>query len=78
MTRLWPDGQPVHLALDDQGMPKRFVWQGRLYVVAHIWQRWHLDLGWWEAEGRIWREYVGLSTDDGLFCVLYHDRLQAQ
>ena len=75
MTRMWPEGEPIIVALDGQGNPIRFVWQGHIYRVSRIWQRWQTDSEWWSPQGRVWRAYVSLSTNDGLLCVLYHDRL---
>ncbi len=75
MTRLWPGGEPVQVGLDEAGRPGYFVWQGRVHRVQTIHQRWVVDTDWWSPEGRVWREYLALVTQDGLLCVLYHDRL---
>ena len=73
MTRLWAEGEAVQVELDQRGWPACFRWQGQLHPVQHIWQRWHVDTDWWADAGRVWREYIALTTQDGLLCVLYFD-----
>jgi hypothetical protein len=40
--------------------------------VAHG-QRWRLDGDWWGDAGWVWREYIALTTADGMLCVIYFD-----
>lgn len=75
MTQLWPAGQPIVVAVGVDGLPTHFVWQEQRHPVRQIIQRWTLDLEWWRAEGRIWRDYLALITRDNLLCVIYYDRL---
>ena len=75
MTQLWSAGQPITVMVDTHGDPTAFVWQEQHHAVHRIVQRWQVDVEWWRAEGRIWRDYLALITGDKLFCVIYHDRL---
>ena len=77
MTRLWPDGEAVSVQLNAGGWPDRFTWQGRTHAVRQVRQRWQVDSDWWSEAGRVWREYLALTTADGLLCVLYFDLAQA-
>jgi hypothetical protein len=52
-------------------MPRAFFWRGRRHVVAGISLRWRVRTGWWADEA--WREYVKLTTVEGLLCTLYRD-----
>ena len=73
MTRLWGEGEVIQVDLDDRGWPAQFTWQGRTHRVQRIRQRWHVDTDWWADAGPVWREYIALTTADGLLCVLYFD-----
>ncbi|MBP7961471.1 MAG: hypothetical protein KBG20_03875 [Caldilineaceae bacterium] len=75
MTRLWPEGDPIDVTLDRAQEPAAFAWQGRTHPVRRIRQRWQVDSEWWSPSGRVWRDYVAITTGDGLLCVLFHDRL---
>jgi hypothetical protein len=76
MTILWSTGHTIDVTPAAQGTPAEFVWQGRTYAVAQIVQRWQIDSEWWRGEGRIWRDYFVLITQDNLFCVIYFDRIR--
>ena len=76
MTRFWPEGDPIDMVLDGQGSPLRFTWQGRSHRLQQVQQRWQIDTDWWSEEGRIWRDYLAVTTADGLLCVIYYDFLQ--
>jgi hypothetical protein len=75
MTRLWTEGETITVRLSERGWPVEFTWQGRLHGVQIIRQRWQVDTDWWTDEGRVWREYLALTTTDGLLCVVYFDLL---
>jgi hypothetical protein len=75
MTRLWPHNQPIEVETDKDGRPVRFVWQFRQHKLGAIEQQWEVDTDWWSEEGRAYREYFAVITADGLFCVLYYNRL---
>ena len=73
MTRLLLEGDPLRVTLNIQGNPVRFYWQGQHHHVEHIWRRWEVDVDWWSEAGRIWREYLLLSTQGALLCEIYQD-----
>lgn len=75
MTRIWPDGIPVTVILDDELMPTRFVWNDAPHVVSHIAMRWEVQTDWWSEAGETYREYVRLITKSGLLCDLFYDHL---
>ena len=75
MTRLWPDGTEIAVVVDGQGQPTLFDWQGRRYRLQRIQQRWQIDSDWWRETGRVWRTYLAVTTENGLFCVIYYDML---
>ena len=75
MTRLWPEGEPIEMRVDGQGRPLRFIWQGRAHQVEQLQQRWQVDSDWWSEEGRVRRDYLTVTTANGLLCVLYFDML---
>jgi hypothetical protein len=75
MTRLWSDGEPIRVETDSSGRPTRFEWRSRLYRLQRIQQHWQVDTDWWSEEGRIWRDYLTVTTGDGLLCVIYCDLL---
>jgi hypothetical protein len=52
-------------------MPQAFRWRGRWRQVTDIANRWRVRANWWSDEA--WREYVKLTTADGLLCTLYQD-----
>jgi hypothetical protein len=71
MTRLWPEGDPVQVTLSANGLPLAFFWRGVWHSVASVALRWRVRADWWSDEA--WREYVKLTTADGLLCTLYRD-----
>lgn len=73
MSRLWPDGEPIAMHTDAQGRPVHFTWRGQLHRLGRIHQRWQVDVDWWHSEGRVWREYLAVTTSAGLLCVIYRD-----
>lgn len=75
MTRLWPEGETIRVTLGESGWPAQFTWQGQAHRVQQIRQRWQVDGDWWSEDGHVWREYIALTTADGLLCVLYFDLL---
>ncbi|MBW7883355.1 MAG: hypothetical protein H3C34_12095 [Caldilineaceae bacterium] len=58
---------------DEHGRPVRFSWRDRTYRLVQIQQRWQVDTDWWSDEGRVWRDYLAITTTSGLFCVIYQD-----
>lgn len=78
MTRLWSEGESIRVLQDGHGRPRQFVWKGQTHWVGEVHQMWEVDTDWWSEEGRVYRDYFALTTDNGLLCVLYHDRLHSQ
>lgn len=74
MTRLWPKGEPVEI-WGPEVSPSGFVWQGGAHPILDVCNRWRVDTRWWVPDERIWREYVKVTTDTGLLCLLYCDLL---
>jgi hypothetical protein len=77
MTRLFHPAVPITVELDADGSPRQFRWQERLHQVARVEQCWQVDTDWWTPAGRASRAYFALTTQTGLLCVVYHDRLAA-
>jgi hypothetical protein len=71
VTRLWPAGEPVQVTAGPDGLPRAFLRRGTWHTVDHIANRWRVRASWWSVEA--WREYVRLTTTDGLLCTLYCD-----
>ena len=71
MTYLWPTGDPIRVTLDDEGLPQRFWWRSAWHLVSAVANRWRVRTTWWSAAA--WREYVKVTTTDGLLCTLYRD-----
>ncbi len=70
----WQDGAPITMQSDARGRPLRFQWQGQQHIVDQICNRWRIDEGWWRGQRQTaWKEYIKLTTTDGLLCLLAHD-----
>lgn len=76
MTRLL--SEPLTVQTDAAGRPLRFTWRNLHFRVAAIHQHWQVDTDWWDEAGRVYRDYVAVTTQDGLFCVLAYDHLTAR
>ncbi len=74
MTYLWPAGDPIQVVVGADGLPQRFWWRGGWRQVTAIAARWRVRATWWSEEA--WREYVKVTTADGLLCTLYRDLAQ--
>ncbi|OQB28542.1 MAG: hypothetical protein BWY10_00478 [Chloroflexi bacterium ADurb.Bin180] len=72
MTRLFLPGEPLHIQAE-QGRPTAFGWRGEMLEIIEINHHWRVDLGWWDPNVCINREYWEVLTDTGLLCLLYHD-----
>jgi hypothetical protein len=75
MTRLWGEGVAIVVTQDAHGWPVRFVWQNQAHAVQRVLQHWQVDTDWWSEQGRVFRDYVSLTTTDGLLCVVFCDLL---
>jgi hypothetical protein len=72
MTRLWPEGEAVK-TWEGKEMLSGFVWKGASHQILRICSRWRLHTRWWDSDKAIWREYIKVTTDGGLLCLLYRD-----
>lgn len=72
MTRLWPAGEEVEV-WGREGSPAGFVWQGARHSGLQVCNRWRVHTRWWLPGEAVWREYVKVTTDSGLLCLLYRD-----
>lgn len=73
MTRFWPAGQPITTWGEWEEAPAGFTWQGWMHAIEEFHNRWRIHTRWWDVEEAIWREYVKVTTDTGLLCLLYRD-----
>lgn len=74
MTKSWADGLPIRVeAVDAQGVPASFGWQGQTHAVERLLQRWVVETDWWDEEGAVRRLNVAVITRTGLLCVLFFD-----
>jgi hypothetical protein len=71
MSRLWPDGVPIQVALDETGRPTTFTWDGQTHPVRAIANRWRVDRQWWSSQ--VWREYFKLTTETGWLVIIYQN-----
>jgi len=76
VTRLWPDGEPVE-AWGEGMLPTGFDWKGETHHVLEVCNRWRVHTRWWGPNEVIWREYLKVTTDTGLLCLLYRDLLSS-
>lgn len=73
MSRVY--AEPVEVWLHD-GMPARFVWRGRLYLVRQVLEQWVTTREWWRGadtdpgeatERRFWRVEASPGRDVGVY-----------
>jgi hypothetical protein len=57
----------------DGGTPGGFVWVGTPHCIVEICNRWRVHTRWWEPDKILWREYLKVTTEDGLLCLIYRD-----
>jgi hypothetical protein len=82
MTRLCPEGEVVEIWGDGEN-PSGFVWRGVSHRIADTYSRWRIHTNWWQQglsvsalsplTGGTWREYLKVTTDSGLLCLLFRD-----
>ena len=75
-ARFWQEGEPIQMRCDEQGRPQRFRWGAETHAVSEICNRWRVNDSWWKTPAAGWREYIKLTTADGLLCLLAHDEAQ--
>lgn len=76
MTQLCSPALPVRMETDSAGSPARFFFRDLLHRVLRIEQRWQIDTDWWDAEGRVHRDYYAVTTLEGALIVLCYDHLE--
>lgn len=67
----WRAGDPIKAIDVENGLPKRFTWQGRVHIVSAIANVWRIDDAWWQQ--RVWQDHFKLITTTGLLVILSHD-----
>ena len=69
----WRAGDPVQDVEVENGVPRRFTWQGQVHTVSAIANVWRIDDAWWQQ--RVWQDRFKLITTTGLLVILSHDLL---
>ena len=82
MTRLCPEGEAIEIWGDGE-IPAGFVWRGVAHGIDDVYNRWRIHTNWWQQglpvsalsplRGSTWREYLKVTTDDGLLCLLFRN-----
>lgn len=72
MTRFWPQGTPIGVAVDARGQILAIRWAGRSHRVATVVARWRPEGLWWEPPVR--GDYIALLTASGMLLVIFYDR----
>ena len=81
MTRLWPQGQEIqtygseglYRQKDGETMATGFEYQGHSHRIVNVCNCWRIHTRWWEPTRCVWREYLKVTTDTGLLCLIYHE-----
>jgi hypothetical protein len=74
MSPFWEQGRNTDVR-QEQEEPRQFFWQWRWHPIREILQHWRVHAYWW-TDHEVWRDYWEVTTDTGLLCTLYYDRLQ--
>jgi len=67
MAHSYRTQQLTHVAVDDSGVPTKFAWRDRKYVVIAVLLTWLESAAWWKADGRdysVWRVEAGSELSD--------------
>lgn len=72
MTRLRPEGEAIQV-WGPAERPAGFHWRGTTHRIADVWNCWRLHTRWWEPDQTVWREYLKVTTDQEVLCLLYRD-----
>jgi hypothetical protein len=73
MTRLWPDGNTVETWGEGE-TPAGFFLAGTPHRVDRVHDRWRIHTRWWQPiDPPLCREYIKVTTDTGLLCLLCRD-----
>jgi hypothetical protein len=73
MSYFWKEGIAIEVEADRYGNPEIIRWNGTRHRVESVANRWMIDDGWWQVEGRIWRTYYKVATHDGLLLILFQN-----
>jgi hypothetical protein len=77
LTRLWPEGEAVELwGGGTEGAachPYGFIWHGVYHHILDVCNCWRVHTRWWDPDIVFWREYLKVTTDQGVLCLLYRD-----
>ena len=77
MTRLWTEGETIEV-WGSPNAPSGFLLRGAAHSIRKLCNRWQVHTRWWEPGEKVWREYLKVTTDDGLLCLIGYDRLGGQ
>jgi hypothetical protein len=86
-VEIWGDWDTLGVSCtpgDTLGMPSRgFIWRGASHRITGVYNRWRIHTNWWQQglpvsalsplKAGIWREYLKVTTDSGLLCLLFRD-----
>jgi hypothetical protein len=67
MAHSYRTQQLTHVAVDDSGVPTKFAWRNRKYVVLTVLLTWLESPAWWKADSRdysIWRVEASSASAD--------------
>lgn len=80
MTRLWKQGEAslVTADFDHYGNPRSFTWHGRTHAIRQVHLRWRVECDWWSEQGEVARDYLLVTADEGLLCLIYCDLTDRQ
>ena len=69
MAHSYRTQQLTQVAVDDSGVPTKFAWRSRKYVVLAVLLTWLESAAWWKADGRdysVWRVEASSELSDQL------------
>ena len=70
---LWREGEAITVEVSDAGRPRSLTWRGYTFQVEAVNNRWRVSDEWWRAEPAAWREYIKLTTVEGMACLIALD-----
>ena len=73
MTRLFAEPEPIEVMLGSDGVPLAIHYGDRWRAVHLVCNRWRVTSSWWNRDAFASREYVKVTTADGLLCTVYRD-----
>ena len=81
----WGDWETLGDRLGDTSgrSPRGFVWRSASHRITGVCNRWRIHTNWWQQglpvsalsplKAGVWREYLKLTTDSGLLCLLFRN-----